>query len=229
MFFSRVKKRCKSFLQLFFHIRLVAIFLIFNLMTKVYQSLRPTVLSSQVLIASPSVWLSIPFFVAFKNIFSSKSFFIMVKTLFNETAISLRKIGIAVIAVVAMLVVNVTTAHAQESAKGGPGNTENPYAAQAAKLGVTAYNLGALNVDNGKTALTQQSAALKPLMGDGNLPALSKFKYAYYTKILSDMGYSIAPEISLINRLGEVNQAAGTNLTPSQMVAVYDQTVVLFQ
>lgn len=153
----------------------------------------------------------------------------MVKTLFNGTAISLRKIGIAVVAVVAMLVVNVTTTYAQESAKGLPGSIENPYAAQAAKLGVSTFNLGTLNVDNGKTALTQQAASLKPLMGDGNIPALSKFKYAYYTKVLSDLGYSIAPEISLVTRLGEANQAAGTNLTPVQMVAVYNQAVVLFQ
>jgi hypothetical protein len=204
-------------------------------MTKVYQSLRPTVLSSQVLIASPSVWLSIPFFVAFKNIFSSKSFFIMVKTLFNGTAISLRKIGIAVIAVVAMLVVNVTAVHAQEAAKGVPGDIPNPYqipqsnAAGVPALDLTLYNLGTLNVDNGKTAVTQQAASLKPLMGDGNLPALSKFKYAYYTKVLSDLGYSIAPEITLASSLLHANQASGANLSPAQMVVVYNQTVALFQ
>lgn len=137
---------------------------------------------------------------------------------------------IAVVAVFALAAFCGTTAQAQESAKGGatPSATPSPVEVSglAGKMGLTVYNLGSFKkVAQGVANLTAEATAMKPTLQ--NATPLTKFKYAYYTQILSDLGYDIAPEISVITSLN-VAQANG-KADNGEMASLYEYVVNQFK
>lgn len=151
----------------------------------------------------------------------------MVKTFFNGVS----KMLVAVVAVGAFVAFCGTTAQAQVSAKtnssSNPSLTVNPAKENADKMGLVAYNLATFQkVAQGTAALTVEVNNLKPTLK--NATALNKFKYAYFSQILTDMSYDIAPEISVLTSLGGAS-TAGAKADVSEMSALYEQAVNLLK
>ena len=126
----------------------------------------------------------------------------MVKTFFN----GMSQMLVALVAVFALVAFCGTTAQAQTAATANAqGVVKNPdiingQGGQAAKLGLVAYDLGTFKkVAQGTVALTTEVSNLKPTMK--NATALNKFKFAYFSQILTDLSYDIAPEISVLSSL----------------------------
>lgn len=148
----------------------------------------------------------------------------MVKTFFN----GMSRMLIAVVAVFALVAFCGTTAQAQESAKAGttPSATVNPATDPIGKLGIVGYNLATFkNVAQGAAKLATEAAALKPVLQ--NTTPLNRFKYAYYSQILSDLSYDIAPEISVITSLN-VAQSNG-KADNAEAASLYEYVVNLLK
>lgn len=149
----------------------------------------------------------------------------MVKTFFNGVS----KMFVAVVAVVALVAFCGTTAQAQVSAKADaiPSNTVNPEKDKADKMGLVAYNLATFQkVAQGTAALTTEVNNLKPTLN--NATALNKFKYAYFSQILTDMSFDVAPEISVLTSLGGAS-TTGAKADASEMATLYEQAVNLLK
>lgn len=150
----------------------------------------------------------------------------MVKTFFN----GMSRMLVAVVAVAALVAFCGTTAQAQVSAKTNsspdPTLTVNPKAGEVGKLGIVAYNLATFKkVPQGTAALTTEVTNLKPTMK--NASALNKFKYAYFSQILTDLSYDIAPEISVITSLQVANTNGKADI--AEMASLYEYAVGLLK
>lgn len=148
----------------------------------------------------------------------------MVKTFFN----GMSQMLVALVAVFALVAFCGTTAQAQESAKAAaiPSNTVNPAKDNANKMGLVAYNLATFkNVAQGTVALTTEVSNLKPTMK--NATALNKFKFAYFSQILTDLSYDIAPEISVLSSLNAAHANGKADM--SEMASLYEQAVNLLK
>ena len=119
--------------------------------------------------------------------------------------------------------INNTTAQTTAS------NGANPHIDIAQKFGVTAYPLSTFDQAEAIAVLQQLIAPLEPIIINGGGSNVQKTSYAYYTAALNDINkYSIAPEISLLKRMGAIHSGElKANLTNHQQLLknLYNQIV----
>lgn len=125
--------------------------------------------------------------------------------------------------------VGLNNTEAQQSARG----TANPYTAIAQSFGVAAYPLGTFEQTAVKTALENILTTIRPLLENG-ASQTQRLTYEYVSRVLSDVNYNIAVEISLLKRLEEMkrsknliipNNQVGSYQHGSQLVTLYNNTV----
>lgn len=107
----------------------------------------------------------------------------------------------------------------------------NPYTHIAEKLGVTAYPLGTFDRQHTMDVMETIIANLGQIVGNGGGTTLQKLKIAFCKQVLADVsGGFIAPEISLLTSLSDLNAQQSTLGTQQTMLAtVYNEVVAALQ
>jgi hypothetical protein len=123
-----------------------------------------------------------------------------------------------------MVFISAISSAQLSTANGG----KNPEFKTADAKGVKLYNLNSWNVANVTVALTNAKAALEPKINDGSATPVERYSYHYYSAILADMQYDIAPEILLLNKIEYANKLAGGSISKTDQQNVYNQIILSF-